>query len=173
MAIKKCKQCGMNISAPATVCPNCGKKYPTGGLTIPAKIFLVIVLLVIFGRLFNTPENSSKNDTSTIAPPRPTHTTKDTAMRAVKLDYKCSKSDIGILMADFSITNNSASEIKDIEITCEHYGKSGTKIDSNKRTIYDIIPAYETKFFNDFNMGFVHSQAHSTVCRCTGLKIVQ
>ena len=174
MAIKKCKECGKDVSASAKVCPHCGKKYPTGGLTMPAKIFLAIVLLVIFGKFLGTPEDSQKPNTATSSPPRATETSKDKAMRAIKLDFKWSKSGFdNVMMADFTIINPSNYKIKDIEITCTHYAKSGTKIDSNKRTIYDVVPAKGKKIFKDFNMGFIHSQAHSSACECTDLKVAQ
>ena len=64
--------------------------------------------------------------------------------------------------ADFTITNSSPYEIKDIEIKCIHYAKSGTRLDSNTRTIYDVIKAGETKKFQNLNMGFIHSQAESS-----------
>lgn len=67
-----------------------------------------------------------------------------------------------VMNADFTVTNGSRFDIKDITITCIHYAKSGTKIDSNTRTIYDIIKAGESKQFTDFNMGFIHSQAESS-----------
>jgi hypothetical protein len=47
--VKKCKECGIGVSTSAKVCPHCGKKYPTGGLTWPAKIFLILILLVAIG----------------------------------------------------------------------------------------------------------------------------
>src|SRR5438067_556704 len=52
MALKPCKECGKEISTSAKLCPNCGRKYPTGGLTIPAKIFVGIIVLVVIGKLF-------------------------------------------------------------------------------------------------------------------------
>ena len=174
MAIKKCKECGKDVGASAKVCPHCGKKYPSGGLTMPAKIFLAIVLLVILGKFLGTPENSQKLNTASSSPPRSTETSKEKAMRAIKLDFKWSKSGFdNVMMADFTIINPSDYTIKDIEITCTHYAKSGTKIDSNTRTIYDVVPAKGKKIFKDFNMGFIHSQAQSSACECTDLIVAQ
>lgn len=73
-----------------------------------------------------------------------------------------------IMEADFSIRNNGTNDVKDIEIECTHYAESGTKIDSNSRTIYEIIKAGETKEFKAFNMGFIHSQAKRSVATITG-----
>jgi len=75
-----------------------------------------------------------------------------------------------IMEATFTIDNQSSYDIKDIEITCTHSAKSGTEIDSNTRTIYDIVKAKKKKTFKNFNMGFVHSQVSTTSCRIVDLK---
>ena len=48
---------------------------------------------------------------------------------------------------------------------CTHSAPSGTEIDSNTRTIYELVPAGSKKVVKDFNMGFIHSQAASTYCQ--------
>ena len=72
----------------------------------------------------------------------------------------------------FTIKNDSDQDIKDIEIVCDDFAKSGTKIDDNKRTIYEIVKAHTTRKFPRFDMGFVHSQTASTSCRISDLSIV-
>lgn len=69
-----------------------------------------------------------------------------------------------IMEVNFEIVNFNPYAVKDIEIKCTHYAPSGTEIDSNTRTIYDIIPADGSKKFNNFNMGFIHDQAATTSC---------
>lgn len=73
--------------------------------------------------------------------------------------------------ATFIVENNNDFQIKDIEIECQHYAKSGTAIDNNKRTIFDVVPANSKKVFANFNMGFLHSQSVSTSCHITKIKI--
>ena len=69
-----------------------------------------------------------------------------------------------IMEVNFEIVNFNPYAVKDIEIKCTHYGPSGTEIDSNTRTIYDVIPADGSKKFKNFNMGFIHAQAATTSC---------
>ena len=80
------------------------------------------------------------------------------------IEWSWHKEGFGAFMtATFTIANGKKSDIKDITIRCDHTAKSGTRIDSNTRTIYDIIKAGETKTFQNFDMGFIHSQAvHSS-----------
>ena len=74
------------------------------------------------------------------------------------------------MMANFVVHNNSDYTIKDFEIECVHYAKSGTRIDSNTRTIFDVVKPHSKKGFPGFNMGFIHSQASSSSCSITDLK---
>jgi hypothetical protein len=75
-----------------------------------------------------------------------------------------------VMMADFTITNNSNVDVKDIEITCTHRANSGTVIDSNKRTIYERVSAGRYRIVRNFNMGFIHGQAQKSSCEITDYK---
>lgn len=185
MAGKKYNEWEKNVNTTAKVCPVCGRKYPSRGLTMSAKIFFAIFLLIILGFLFENSENAQKSNSTatsnsqesnitTALPQHDIETPREKALRAVKLNYKWSKGGFdNIMMADFTIINPSEYTIKDITITCQHYAKSGTMIDSNTRTIYDIVPAKGKKVFKNFNMGFIHSQVYSSACECVDLKVDQ
>ena len=69
-----------------------------------------------------------------------------------------------VMIADFKIKNNTDSAVKDIEITCKGFTESGTKIDSNTRTIYKIIQPGETLEIIDYNMGYLHTDVKSSGC---------
>ena len=73
-----------------------------------------------------------------------------------------------IMILSTDIKNPLEYTVKDIEITCTHYANSGTKIDSNTRTIYEQIPANGSLNLDDFNMGFIHTQATKSGCNVTG-----
>jgi hypothetical protein len=97
---------------------------------------------------------------------------KSTALPLIGLDYKWRKEGFDDVMeADFTVKNGSSYDIKDIEITCHHFGKSGTEIDSNTRTIFDVVKAHSTKKFLKFNMGLIHTQAARSSCAITNLGI--
>lgn len=74
--------------------------------------------------------------------------------------------------ADFTVKNDGDKDIKDLEIKCRHYAKSGTEIDSNTRTIYDVVKAHSVKKFKKVNMGFIHSQAAQSSCGITDLGVI-
>jgi hypothetical protein len=116
--------------------------------------------------------NSGKNSSTTTSPTTsPSLSPKEEALADVKLKYNWEKTGFdNVMEANFTIANQSKYDIKDIEIKCTHFAKSGTVIDSNSRTIYDIVQARSEKTFDKFNMGFIHSQANSSACEITDLK---
>ena len=70
-----------------------------------------------------------------------------------------------IMVADFEIENNSLHNMKDFKVSCIYGGNSGTVIDRNTKTIYEIVEAKSTKTIKDFQMGFIQSQVNSARCR--------
>jgi hypothetical protein len=80
--------------------------------------------------------------------------------------------DYSILTATFIIKNDGDVPVKDLEVKCTHYGSSGTEIDSNTRTIYQVFPAHKTRTIRGFNMGFIASQAATSGCHIEDLVVV-
>ena len=171
MSLIKCKECNHDISKKAKKCPNCGA--PNKKKTSVFTWLLIIIISIWFIGLFSSAPTSTRSKTSS-TPSKSIElkqSTKEIAMDNIKLTFTWKKSGFdNIMEANFIISNSSGYEVKDVEIACTHYAKSGTKIDSNKRTIFDIIPPNQSKQFNKFNMGFIHSQAEKTSCQITDLK---
>ena len=69
------------------------------------------------------------------------------------------------MVATFVIRNESAHDVKDIEIRCVHSAPSGTVIDRNDKTIYEVVKAHSTRTIKDFTMGFIHTQAAQSNCQ--------
>jgi len=65
MAMKKCKECGNEVSTKATSCPKCGAvlKKKIGCLTVILAIVGLFVIIGIFGALFE--EKNNKNEPTT------------------------------------------------------------------------------------------------------------
>jgi hypothetical protein len=87
--------------------------------------------------------------------------------------FSWSKDGFGsVMVADFSIKNTSDYDLKDISIKCRHSGPSGTVIDSNERTIYELVKAKTVKPIRRFSMGFIHSQAARSGCEVVGATLI-
>lgn len=136
-----------------------------------------VTVLLIFGMLAlgSVDNGPSKQATTSSAPPEtPRPGPKQEVLNAIKLDFKWGKTGFDNVMdADFTITNPTVYTIKDITITCVHFAPSGTRIDSNSRTIYEIIAPKGKKMIRGFNMGFIHSQVKSSSCTITDLVVAQ
>jgi hypothetical protein len=77
------------------------------------------------------------------------------------------------MTATFTIKNDNDFAVKDLGIQCDHAGKSGTVMDHNERTIYDVVGAKSTKKFRDVNMGFIQGQAIKSGCRVISVTAVR
>jgi hypothetical protein len=110
-------------------------------------------------------QTSDSNDGSTISSPARVPDPKETLLDDVNLDFSWHKDGFGnIMIADFTLKNPTQYRFKDFEIKCTHSAPSGTVIDSNTRTIYEIVEPRSTKVVKDMNMGFIHSQASKSNC---------
>jgi uncharacterized OB-fold protein len=166
LALRPCKECGKQISTDAKTCPHCGKKVDTSFAAGCLTVIIALLVLAILRSAFDHPNNNG------VSNPTVTEDPQEIALSQIKLVYAWRKEGFGNIMhADFTIKNESNYNIKDFEITCRHFSRSGTQIDSNTRTIYDIVKAHSQKQFNDFDMGFIHSQVNTSTCTITDLKI--
>lgn len=73
-----------------------------------------------------------------------------------------------VFVGTFTIKNENAYAVKDIEITCEHYGRRGMKLSTTSKTIHDALKAGQTRTFRDVNVGFISDQAERYSCEISG-----
>lgn len=169
MALRPCRECGKEVSSDANACPHCGKRIQKKTSTGTGCLAIIIGFVVI-AAVIGSIQHSGSGGTSSPATDNP----KDLARSQVSLDFKWRKGGFDSVMeATFTIKNDSNFDLKDFEIKCEHFSKSGTSIDSNNRTIYDVVKAHSRKKFPNFNMGFIHSQAATTSCGIRDFGIAQ
>lgn len=161
-----CKFCGKVIQKSAAKCPNCGEKIKKLSTIHWAGVF---VGGLIFLGILNSAGHPNNNESHAASPEEIKNNTKS----SLKLEYAWRKEGFGATMeADLKITNNSQLDVKDIEIQCDHYAKSDTKIDSNNRTIYEIFKADSVRTLPNFSMGFIHSQTYISTCYIKDFSLV-
>ena len=138
------------------------KKHNGGRLFLA--LLAVIILIGIISNNTSSPSPSSSTSRPEAVDP------KELLLKQVKLQYRWSKEGFGSIMtANFTITNPTGIAFKDFEITCKHIAPSGTEIDSNVRTIYEVVGAKSTWKKQGFDMGFIHSQVQKSSCSITDL----
>ena len=160
MSLIKCKACGEMISENANSCPHCGEPIAKKKKT-PIFVWILLILFILY---FVGEVNSKIGGVSS--------SSSKVTVKDVRLEYKIKRGISGsTIKGDFTVHNNGHYTIKDIKIKCTHFAESGTKIDSNTKTIYSSIGGLNSKTFNDFSMGFIHSQVYDTVCEVVGLEV--
>ncbi len=98
---------------------------------------------------------------------------KDEISASLTLNYEWYTTGFGNIMEiNLSINNQSNYDIKDIEIACNLYGKSGTLIDTTNAVIYEVIKRKSKKRIEEFNMGFIHKQASNAGCEISDFKLI-
>lgn len=70
------------------------------------------------------------------------------------------------------IVNASDHDVKDVQITCDYYSNSGTKIDKNEKTIFEVVPARQFLVIDKFNIGLINSQATKSKCFVSNLVVL-
>jgi hypothetical protein len=70
-----------------------------------------------------------------------------------------------VLMASFTVRNEGKRNMKDLQIACDMYSNSGTRIGGATATIYEWLNAGKTRTFPAMNLGFVNSQSAKMGCR--------
>ena len=76
-----------------------------------------------------------------------------------------------VLLMDFTMRNYGLSHLKDFVIECDIKGPSGTVMDQNRITLYQMIEAGTTRTFRKVNMGLVNSQSTNASCRINSASI--
>ncbi len=71
-----------------------------------------------------------------------------------------------IMIATFVFRNMNNVPVKDVEVTCSHYGASGTLLGTAAKRIYEALPPGETTVPN-FNMGYIDTQSRRVNCQVT------
>lgn len=69
-----------------------------------------------------------------------------------------------VMLVDFTLRNDSLSDLKDFHITCVGKGRSGSNVDRNSIILYEYVSARRTRTIRDVNMGLINPQVVSTSC---------
>lgn len=78
-----------------------------------------------------------------------------------------------VMIASFRLSNKLAFPVKDIDVSCDVAGASGTGLGTVSKTIYQTVAAGKTRHIKEFNFGLVHSQSQRAGCRVTGVTPVR
>jgi hypothetical protein len=170
MTLTKCKECGEAVSNQAKTCMKCGAKVPRTSLV--TKLVVGFIGLAVIGQVVGGLSGGTSSSTTSASKPK---TQREMAQDGLKLKVDSWKAGAlgSVMKLSFTATNSSTVAVKDLQIECKHSGKSGTTMDSNKRPVYEVVPAGGKLQKKDFNMGFINSQATNTSCEISDFALVE
>jgi hypothetical protein len=88
--------------------------------------------------------------------------------KALTLDVRGTKGGFEtVLLISGSVSSAADFDVKDVEIVCELFANSGTRVGRVSETLYEVIPANGTKRFSELNMGFMGGAGQVATFECT------
>jgi hypothetical protein len=69
------------------------------------------------------------------------------------------------MQVNFTLASALPFAVKDVEVVCTHFARSGVEVASSRRTIETVLPAHGRLEVREFDMGTIHAQASSSGCR--------
>jgi len=146
---KKCKYCAMMIPKDAAICPHCRKKQ---GWTWPAKIFLALIIIGMFGSFIGKNMSPSQTEIPTqkeaIPPSKPVvNYNKPAAQEKLALvDFNWESTDYGTKYIVGSVKNNTDREYKYAQISFALYDKDDAQVGSAWANINNLEASGTWKF---------------------------
>lgn len=105
---------------------------------------------------------------------RPTEAPEDAAraiLKKVTLKFDWRKGGFGnIMLIDATIKNENAFDVKDLSISCEGRGASGTLITRTEQVIYQTVKSKSSRTIKNINLGFMDPQTATASCSIDDLK---
>lgn len=173
MAMAKCRECGSDVSDSAKTCPKCGISTPVKKTSLLVKLILGFFALAVFGQVVARLGGATSDGASSSASNQPAKLTEDELANNVEVKqftWNTGGFNTVMVISKISIENKNKEAVKDFELECTHTGPSGTVIDRNKLTVFQILPAGKTSSFKDLNMGFIRAQAAKSFCKVASVK---
>lgn len=121
MAMKKCKECGADISSSAKVCPKCGKKLKHTGLRVLLGIIILIVGVVALASNNGT-QNGQAQEKFTL------------------VSDKKSTDSIGTTYIEGEIKNNTDKNYSYVQVTFNLYDANGAQLGTAMDNINNLEP---------------------------------
>jgi hypothetical protein len=130
----------------------------------------VVMMAVVIARGPAPATQAVASTTQGYVEPKPESLSRSDILANFKIrSFSWQKEGFGTAMtASFFLHNSNPMPLKDIEVTCLSSGPSGSVIDTNSRTVYEVVGQRSFLQVDNINKGFIRSEAVSTKCGVTG-----
>ena len=76
---------------------------------------------------------------------------------------------VGVMQANLTIESALPFALKEIEVACAQFARTGVEVESTRRTIVEIVPAHGRLQIEALEIGQVNPEAGSSGCRVVGV----
>ncbi len=167
MAMKKCKECGEEISSSAKKCPKCGKDQRNFFMKHP--VLYTIVILIIIGVVASSGGNTNNNTTQTNGGSSETTTSTKKEKFTLEDDHIGSSDQYGMSYTiEGSIKNNTDKQYSYVQVTFNLYDSDGAQIGTALANINNLEANGLWKFKAIGSLGDGKSVASYKLMEITG-----
>ncbi len=98
------------------------------------------------------------------------NTPRDSALKAVKLDYTVFTAPDHVMKGTFTVENQSSHDVSAVKVRCKPVGENGVALPVKETTFSDVVKAKASKKFVQVSLGPVTGNPQSTSCNVVDLK---
>ena len=153
MALKKCKECGNQISTKAKSCPKCGavlKRKVSGFFSFIVLGFVFISLVGVVtstsDKTLHTTTSSSSKSTASTPKSGPTTPKAPVKPKLEVLDFDWGRGEFGNRMIQGTVRNNTSSQYSYVQVEINLYDNSGAQVGSTLANVNNLEPNGTWKF---------------------------
>lgn len=167
----RCPNCS-NIQPASEFCANCGVRFDNSDAKKAwywkPLIFALLFCAAVIALSIFTDRNGNRSANVSAPTARQKVDEKASVMPQIQLSVIPTTGGFGtVMLGNVTIANNSTRTIKDVVVSCDAFGGSGTKINTLKETIYETFNPKTTKTVKELNFGFIDQQVKSVRCTIT------
>jgi len=129
--------------------------------------FIGVLASVVLANINLTPKGMQVTD------PEPSSEAAPFMDKVTLADYKLAKGAEHVVMGEFTVSNISDKEIKNIDVLCEFFDGSGKYLDREQWLLAGRVPAGKTLRHSSAARRFVHTGSQNIECRIVDFQVAQ
>ena len=130
-------------------------------------VFIGVLASVVLANIHLTPKGMQVTD------PEPSSEAAPLMDKVTLADFKLAKGAEHVVMGEFTVSNISDKEIKNIDVLCEFFDGAGKYLDREQWLLAGRVPAGKTLHHSSAARRFVHTRSQKTECRIVDFEVAR